>query len=89
MKSMAAGLVVLAVFSGGAALRACPRCRPLVKSSIYNQDFAGNAFALLLPVAVLLAIGAGIYFADALKAALHEALSKGAKTWRRTFNAAR
>jgi hypothetical protein len=85
MKGIVSTLNTSTIFFGSTALWACPECRPLVKSGIYNQDFAGNLVVLLLPIAVLLAIGFGIYFADTLKSRL----CKRAETWRTTYNAAR
>lgn len=47
---------------------ACPRCRPLVKSGIYNASFIGNVLLMALPIAVLLLFAAGCYYCDALAA---------------------
>lgn len=85
MKKITIGLVASTFFFNSGALWACSQCRPFVKSGIYNQDFAGNLFVMLLPIVILLAVGFGIYFADALTAKLR----KGAKAWQTTYNAAR
>ena len=81
-KNLAANLIVsLVSFSG--VVEACPQCIQLVKSGIYNQNFAGNLIVLLLPVAILLAIGFGIYFMEPIKARLR----KGADSSQTTYNA--
>jgi hypothetical protein len=53
------------------ALRAeaCPWCRPRVQAGIYTPAYATNALLVLLPVAVLLALGLGVYFWDRLRPA--------------------
>jgi len=43
---------------------ACPHCRPLVEAGIYNDAFSATAGWLLLPVGIVLAIGAGAYFVE-------------------------
>jgi hypothetical protein len=85
MKRIHARLVLSALLFGSGATWACPQCRPLVKAGVYNQDFAGTLFLLLLPVGVLLLIGAGLYFAAPLKARLRRERTQ----WLKTFNAAR
>jgi hypothetical protein len=44
----------------------CPHCRTIVQSKVYNEDFTANLFVLILPLAVLLVIGIGIYFSDTI-----------------------
>jgi hypothetical protein len=46
---------------------ACPVCRPKVKAAIYNAHYADTLGLLLLPIAVLLAVGLGLYWFGSLK----------------------
>jgi hypothetical protein len=85
MKRIPAGFVLSALLFASGAAWACPQCRPLVQAGVYNQDFAGTLFLLLLPVGVLVLIGAGLYFAAPLKARLRRERTQ----WLKTFNAAR
>jgi hypothetical protein len=48
------------------AATACAVCRPKVQAAIHNADYSVNVALLLLPVALLLAVGVGLYYADAL-----------------------
>jgi hypothetical protein len=41
------------LLSSGAAVWACPTCRPLVKAGVYQSNFSSNLLVLLLPLAVL------------------------------------
>jgi hypothetical protein len=52
---------------GALSAGACPWCRPRVQAGIYNPTYATNALLVLLPVAVLLALGLGVYFWDRLR----------------------
>ena len=61
MRALAA-LVLLAPTLG----EACPVCRPRVQAAIHTPDYAANVALLLLPVAILLALGVGLYWADRL-----------------------
>jgi hypothetical protein len=45
---------------------ACPACRPRVQAAIHTPDYAANVALLLLPVAILLVLGVGLYWADRL-----------------------
>jgi hypothetical protein len=45
---------------------ACAICRPKVQAAIHNADYSVNVLLLLLPVALLLAVGVGLYYADAI-----------------------
>ena len=63
-KTTGAAIAACAVLGLGAMARACPQCRPLVKSGIYNGEFAGNLLVLLLPIAVLLLLATALYFMD-------------------------
>ena len=85
MKRISVGLVLAAFLFGSGAAWACPQCRPLVKAGVYNQGFAGTLVLLLLPVGVLVLIGAGLYFAAPLKARLRKERTQ----WPTTSNAAR
>ena len=85
MKRISAGIVLAALLFGGGPSWACPQCRPLVQAGVYNQDFAGTLFLLLLPVGVLVLIGAGLYFAAPLEARLRKERTQ----WQKTSNAAR
>jgi hypothetical protein len=62
---------ILAVFIFPAVLNsiaeACLVCRIQVNSGIFNQDFAANLFAVLLPVLALSAILLGIFFFDEVR----------------------
>lgn len=71
LKHIVAGVCALTLFANGTALWACTRCRPQVESGVYNGDFIATLFVLLLPLAVLLVIGLGLYFSDAILAKLH------------------
>lgn len=51
-----------------AASNACAVCRPKVQAAIHNADYSVNVALLLLPVALLLAVGVGLYYAEALVA---------------------
>lgn len=72
-------LAATALLTSGAPLWACPSCAPLVKSGVYNSDFGSNLLVLLLPIAILAAIGAGLYFSDAIAARLRG--FKGGERW--------
>lgn len=65
MKTLSIILVVLLVINP-AVLLACPYCQSAVKRNVYNQDFGANLFVLLLPLLLLLMIGIGLYFSDAI-----------------------
>ncbi len=81
MKSTFISVLTSLLFLSNAPLGACPRCRPLVQAAIHNADFLGNVVVMLLPVALLLLIGAALFFVDALEIELR----KGAQTWRTLF----
>jgi hypothetical protein len=46
---------------------ACPWCRPQVRAGIYTPAYATNALLVLLPVAVLLALGITLFYWDKLR----------------------
>ena len=47
---------------------ACPVCRPRVEAGIHNAAYATNVLLVLLPVALLLAGGVGLFYWDKLTA---------------------
>jgi hypothetical protein len=55
---------------------ACRVCRPRVQATIHAPDYSQNVVLILLPVAVLILLGVGLFFADSLTrrftSALHE-----------------
>lgn len=51
-----------------ALAHACAVCRPKVQAAIHTADYSVNMGLLLLPVALLLALGVGLYYAEALVA---------------------
>ena len=87
MRQIAAAFAATAFLGSNAALQACPSCRPLVKSGVYNSDFGSNLLVLLLPIAVLAAIGFGLYFSDAIAVRLRG--FKGGERWQARSNAGR
>jgi hypothetical protein len=48
---------------------ACPWCRPRVQAGIYTPAYSANVLLVLLPVAVLLAVGVSVYYWDKLRPA--------------------
>ncbi len=48
---------------------ACPWCRPRVRAGIYTPAYAANVLLVLLPVAVLLAVGVAVFYWDKLRPA--------------------
>lgn len=65
MKTFLIGLFI-SFFISPVVLLACPYCQSAVKRNVYNQDFGANLFVLLLPLFLLLMIGIGLYYSDAL-----------------------
>lgn len=65
MKTFLSALAI-SFFINPAVLLACPYCQSAVKRNVYNQDFGANLFVLLLPLLLLLLIGIGLYFSDAI-----------------------
>ena len=59
MRALAA-LLLLAPAPG----EACPVCRPRVQAAIHTPEYAANVALLLLPVAILLALGLALYWAE-------------------------
>ena len=52
---------------GAVGAGACPWCRPRVQASIYTSAYPANVLLVLLPVAVLLAVGIGLFYWDKLR----------------------
>jgi len=46
---------------------ACPWCRPRVQAGIYTPAYSANLLLVLLPVAVVLALGTGLFYWDKLR----------------------
>lgn len=46
---------------------ACPWCRPRVQAGIYTPAYSANLVLVLLPVALLLALGVGLFYWDKLR----------------------
>lgn len=46
---------------------ACAWCRPRVQAGIYTPAYSANLLLVLLPVAVLLALGVGLFYWDRLR----------------------
>lgn len=46
---------------------ACPWCRPRVRAGIYTPAYPTNVLLVLLPVAILLALGVGVFYWDKLR----------------------
>ena len=46
------------------AAEACPWCRAQTKAGVFDGNFVGNLFILLLPVFILAGLGFGLYHAD-------------------------
>ncbi|MDQ3012751.1 MAG: hypothetical protein M3X11_18840 [Acidobacteriota bacterium] len=67
------GIILLAFTT---TVSACPECRAQVRGDVYNQDFSGNLFIMLLPILVLVAIGIGLYYADEITERIKEGISK-------------
>jgi hypothetical protein len=46
---------------------ACPWCRPRVRAGIYTPAYTANVLLVLLPVALLLALGLALFYWDKLR----------------------
>ena len=42
---------------------ACAECRARVKDGIFDQSFGANLFVVLLPIAIIVAVGITLYYA--------------------------
>ena len=58
-----AGLLLLTA----RAAEACAVCRPRVQAGIHDDAYAANLLLVLLPVALLLLGGVGLFFAPAIR----------------------
>ena len=61
-------LTLLSSFWLAPAAWACPWCRPRVHAGIYSATYPANLLLVLLPVALLLALGLGVFYWDTLRA---------------------
>lgn len=59
-----AATALLIALSCATSAWACPYCRVEVRDRTFGSDFASTAFLLLLPLLVIGAIGAFLYFSD-------------------------
>jgi len=60
-------LLLLSSLWATPAAWACPWCRPRVRAGIYNAAYSANVLLVLLPVAVLLALGLALFYWDKLR----------------------
>lgn len=60
-------LFLMAWLLPGSGAWACAWCRPRVQAGIYNAAYTANLALVLLPVAVLLALGVGLFYWDRLR----------------------
>jgi hypothetical protein len=60
-------LTLLCSLGAGSAAWACPWCRPRVQAGIYTPAYSTNVLLVLLPVAVLLALGVSLFYWDKLR----------------------
>jgi hypothetical protein len=60
-------LTLLCSLGAGSAAWACPWCRPRVQAGIYTPAYTTNVLLVLLPVAVLLALGVALFYWDKLR----------------------
>ena len=65
-------LVLLALRTAPGAW-ACAWCRPRVQAGIHNAAHTATLLRVLLPVAVLLALGVGLFYWDTLRLRLPSA----------------
>ena len=62
-------LTLLSSLLAAPAAWACSWCRPKVRAGIYTPAYSANVLLVLLPVAVLLAVGVVVFYWDKLRAA--------------------
>lgn len=67
MKNLLVGLLTLLLWLTTSMAWACRVCRPRVQATIHTPEYTGNLLVLLLPIALLLVGGVGLYFAAELK----------------------
>lgn len=66
-------LLLLALLLSSPAAWACAWCRPRVQAGIHDAAYTANLLLVLLPVAVLLALGVGLFYWDQLRLRLPSA----------------
>ena len=69
--TMRKAAIILAMLLQSVPAWACFQCRQAVEAEVYGQNFASNLFLLLLPLAVLFALGVAVYFSDAIHSKLN------------------
>ncbi len=67
MKIILTVLLMWALWLSSLPTWACRVCRPRVQATIHTPDYTDNLLVLLLPIALLLASGVGLYFAADIK----------------------
>ena len=60
-KTIRSQLLLLVSFNLTAS--ACAECRARVKDGIFDQSFGANLFVVLLPIAIIVAVGITLYYA--------------------------
>ena len=60
-------LLFLGCSLAAAPAGACTWCRPRVQAGIHTPAYTTNVLLVLLPVAVLLALGVGLFYWDKLR----------------------
>ncbi|MBJ6142098.1 hypothetical protein [Hymenobacter sp. BT559] len=60
-------LTLLCSLAAGPVAWACPWCRPRVQAGIYTPAYTTNVLLVLLPIAVLLALGVALFYWDKLR----------------------
>jgi hypothetical protein len=65
-----ARLWILAV--SGNRVFACPECRSQVREQVFNANFLPTLSVVLLPVAVILVIGLGLFYAGEIKGGVRQ-----------------
>jgi hypothetical protein len=68
---MKALLTLLFLLLTSPATWACAVCRPRVQAGIHNEAYTANLLLVLLPVALLLAGGLGLFFAADIRHRFH------------------
>ena len=68
--------LLLSAYCFPLAAGACAWCRPRVRAGIYTPTYPANLLVVLLPVAVLLALGVGLFYWDNLRTLLPKGYGK-------------
>ena len=66
MKRLIIAFALVCFWLSNAPASACPGCRPTVEAGVYNGQFVANLGVLLLPLALLCAVGVAIYHGETL-----------------------